>query len=160
MKFRKFPLVMGVVLLIVVLFAAETFVVKVRTTAVRSGPKFFASTVLTLKAGDGLLLVKREADWLQVKTSGGQIGWIHSSAVEPKKFDILAWGKNTKSQATATEVAMAAKGFNKQVEDSYRAKNASVSFVWVDKMGQMNVSRAQLETFLKQGRLGEFKGVK
>lgn len=157
---KKIPLVAGAVLLAAALFAAETFVVKVRTTSLRSGPKFFAGATLSLKAGDGLLLVKREADWLQVKTSGGQVGWIHSSAVEPRKIDILAWGKTTKNQATATEVAMAAKGFNKQVEDTYKAKNKNISFVWVDKMGAMTVSRAQLEAFLKKGRLGEFRGTK
>jgi hypothetical protein len=150
----------GIVLLAAALIAAETFVVKVRTTSLRSSPKFFAGTTLSLKAGDGLLLVKREADWIQVKTSGGQVGWIHSSAVEPRKIDILAWGKTTKNQATATEVAMAAKGFNKQVEDSYKTKNKTISFVWVDKMVQMTVTRAQLEAFLKQGRLGEFRGNK
>ncbi|OGD11351.1 MAG: hypothetical protein A2Y86_05070 [Candidatus Aminicenantes bacterium RBG_13_62_12] len=160
MKNIKFPVILGAALLLATLFGAETFVVKVRSTTVRSGPKFFASTVMNLKAGDGLLLLKREADWLQVKTSNGQVGWIHSSAVEPRKIDILAWGKSTKNQATATEVAMAAKGFNKQVEDSYKARNKNISFVWVDKMALLTVSRAQLEAFLKQGRLGEFRGSK
>jgi uncharacterized protein YraI len=159
-KKAKLPLVLGVVLFVTALIGAETFIVKVRTTSMRSGPKFFASTMLALKAGDGLLLVKRDGDWLQVKTSGGAVGWIHQSAVEPKKFDILAWGKTTKSQATASEVAMAAKGFNKQVEDSYKSKNKDISFVWVDKMGQMTVSRAQMEAFLKAGKLGDFRGAK
>jgi len=159
-KPKNIPVLAGVVLLFATLFAAETYIVKVRTSALRSRPKFFASTVLNVKAGDGLVLLNREADWLQVKTSGGQAGWIHLSAVEPRQFDILAWGKSTKNQATATEVAMAAKGFNKQVEDSFRARNRNVSFVWVDRMVRMAVSRAQLEAFLRQGRLGEFRGVK
>ncbi|MBN2199603.1 MAG: SH3 domain-containing protein [Candidatus Aminicenantes bacterium] len=160
MKRNTITVIMGCVLLAAALFAAQTYAVKVRTSALRSGPKFFASSLLNVKTGDGLLLLKREADWLQVKAPGGQVGWIHVSAVEPKKIDILAWNKSTKNQASATEVAMAAKGFNKQVESSYRARNKNISFVWVDKMARMAVGRAQLEAFLRQGRLGEFRGVK
>jgi len=153
MKKWKLPLVLGIVLAVSTIFGAETFVVKVRSTALRSGPQFFASSVIALKVGDGLLLVSRQADWIQVKTEAGQTGWIHQSAVETKKIDILAWSKGTKTQATASEVAMAAKGFNKQIEDNYKAKNKAISFVWVDKMGQMTVTRADLQAFLQQGKL-------
>jgi hypothetical protein len=159
-KKLKLPLILGMILMVSVVFGAETFMVKVRSTALRSGPQFFASTVIALKAGDGLLLVSRQADWIQVKTSAGQTGWIHQSAVDPKKIDILAWGKGTKTQASANEVAMAAKGFNKQVEDSYKAKNKNISFVWVDKMALIAVTRADLQAFLQQGKLGASGGSK
>jgi len=153
MKRWKLPLILGVILAVSVAFGAETFVVKVRSTALRSGPQFFASTVVTLKAGDGLVQVSRQNDWIQVKNAAGQTGWIHQSAVETKKIDILAWGQGTKTQATASEVAMAAKGFNKQIEDSYKAKNKNISFVWVDKMALIAVSKADLQAFIKQGKL-------
>jgi SH3-like domain-containing protein len=156
----KLPLILGIILAVSTIFGAETFVVKVRSTALRSGPQFFASTVVALKAGDGLLLVSRQADWIQGKTAAGQTGWIHQSAVEPRKIDILAWGKGTKTQASASEVAMAAKGFNKQVEDSYKAKNKNISFVWVDKMAQITVTRADLQAFLKAGKLAASGGSK
>lgn len=156
----KLPLILGIILGVSTIFGAETFIVKVRSSALRSGPQFFASTVIALKAGDGLLLVSRQADWIQAKSSSGQTGWIHQSAVEPKKIDILAWGQGTKTQATASEVAMAAKGFNKQVEDSYKAKNKNISFVWVDKMAQIAVTRADLQAFLKQGKLAASGGSK
>jgi len=160
MKKWKLPLILGIILGVSTIFGAETFIVKVRSSALRSGPQFFASTVIALKAGDGLLLVSRQADWIQAKSSSGQTGWIHQSAVEPKKIDILAWGQGTKTQATASEVAMAAKGFNKQVEDSYKAKNKNISFVWVDKMAQIAVTRADLQAFLKQGNLAASGGSK
>jgi hypothetical protein len=160
MKKWKLPLILGIILGVSTIFGAETFIVKVRSSALRSGPQFFASTVIALKAGDGLLLVSRQADWIQAKSSSGQTGWIHQSAVEPKKIDILAWGQGTKTQATASEVAMAAKGFNKQVEDSYKAKNKTISFVWVDKMAQIAVTRADLQAFLKQGKLAAAGGSK
>ncbi len=160
MRTRTVVAVLASALLVAGLLAAETYIVKVRSSMIRSAPKFFASTVGTVKVGDGLLLIKREADWLQVKTSGGLIGWIHASAVEPRKVDLFAVGGTTKNQATASEVAMAAKGFNKDVEESFKAKNKNISFAWVDKMSLMTVKRADLESFLREGRLGEFRRAK
>lgn len=168
MKNKTAAFILGGVLLAAALFAAETYIVKVRTTALRSGPKFFASQVLSLNAGEALLLLKKEEEWLQVKTPAGKVGWIHLSAVEPRKVDILAWDTTARKQATGSEVALAAKGFgrpgakgfNKNVEDGYKARNKSISFVWVDKMSLLSVNRSQLETFLKQGRLGEFGGAR
>jgi uncharacterized protein YgiM (DUF1202 family) len=159
---KKTPLVIGLLGLIVVvaLFAAETYVVKVRSTSLRSSPKFYATSVLALKAGDGVEKVSAQGDWLQVRTASGTVGWIHSSALQPKKFSLTAMTQGLQTQASANEVALASKGFNQQVEDSYRAKNKSVSFVWVDKMLKIVVSPGQETDFLKDGMLGDFRGGK
>jgi hypothetical protein len=135
------------------LFAAETLVVKIQTTQLRRNPQFFAPAVATLKAGDRLEKLSEAAGWIQVRTSAGAVGWVHGSAVETPRFRLLATGTDMKTQATASEVALAGKGFNKQVEDSYRARNSSVSYVWVDRMVQLRVSTAQAQEFLKRGRL-------
>jgi len=146
--------------LVLFLFAAEKFIVKIQSTNLRKEPKFYAQTIVILKAGENLEKVSAQDGWIQVKTSGGLVGWIHSSAVETKKFNLFATDKTLKTQASASEVALASKGFNKQVEESYRAKHKEVSFVWVDKMLQIKVSPSQVESFLKKGKLGEFRGAK
>ena len=46
-----------------------------------------------------------------------------------------------KTQASASEVALAGKGFNKQVEDSYKAKHADANFAAVDRMLKISRSR-------------------
>lgn len=144
--------------LVLVLVAAETLVVKVQTTQLRRNPQFFAPAVAPLKAGDRLEKLSEAAGWMQVRTAAGAIGWIHGSAVAPPRTQLLAGSGDMKTQATAGEVALAGKGFNKQVEDSYRAKNAAVSFVWVDRMVQQRVSAAQMEDFLKRGKLNATGG--
>lgn len=156
------PLIIGLSCLIfmAVLFAAETFVVKVRSTSLRSSPKFYASSVLALKAGDGVEKVSAQGDWLQVRTASGTVGWIHSSALQPKKFSLSAMTQGLQTKASADEVALASKGFNKQVEDSYRAKNKNLSFEWVDKMLKIVISLGQENDFLKDGKLGDFRGGK
>lgn len=139
---------------------AETVVVKVQTTPLRKDPKFYAAVVASLKAGDSLEKLSSQSGWFQVKTSAGVIGWVHSSAVETKKFNLMSAGGTMKTQASASEVALAGKGFNKQVEDSYRSKHANVDFAGVDRMLKIVVSPAEVEAFIKKGKLAGSGGGK
>jgi hypothetical protein len=142
----------------VLLLLAETVVVKVQTTALRKDPKFYAPAAAALKAGDRLERLAAKDGWLQVRTAGGAVGWIHGSAVGSSAFGLTAASEPMQTRASASEVALAAKGFDKQVEESYKAKHKDVSFVWVDKMVQIKITAAELERFLKEGRLAEFGG--
>lgn len=156
----RYSFLIGAVLIIVVLLIAETLIVKVKSTYLRKEPKFYAQVVATLKAGDSLEKIKSQGGWMQARTKEGFVGWVHSSAVKPKKFSLLAMDKSLKTQASADEVALAAKGFSKQVEESYKAKNKNLSYAWVDRMLKMKVTAAQIKAFLQKGRLGEFGGSK
>ena len=152
---KPIPLtVIGTLLfLIISLLVAETLVVKVQSTSLRSSPKFYASAIQALKAGDKVEKITAQDGWIQVKTSGGTVGWVHSSAVLVPKFDLMASKQGLQTQTSSGEIALAGKGFNKQVEENYRAKNKGLSFAWVDKMLQIKISAAQVEAFLKKGRL-------
>lgn len=148
-------LALGTLILITVLFA-KTFVVKIQTTNLRTEPKFYARSLAVLRTGEGVEQIGTQDGWIQVKTSQGLVGWIHSSAVAEKKFSLTAIGQPLKTQASAAEVALAAKGFNKQVEEKYKATHPGISFVWVDKMLKIKIPLSQMEIFLKRGKLGEF----
>jgi uncharacterized protein YgiM (DUF1202 family) len=151
--------VLSLFVLFVSLLVAETLIIKVQTTNLRKNPKFYAPVIRALKAGEKIEKISSQPDgWIQVKTSGGSVGWIHSSAVAVQKFDLLAMDKSMKTQASASEVALAGKGFNKQVEESYRAKHADVSFVWVDRMLLIKISASRVEEFMRNGKLGEWGG--
>jgi len=154
-----FPLVvLSLIILFVGLLVAETLIVKVQSTNLRKNPKFYAPVLQALPAGEKVEKVSSQEGWVQVRTSGGAVGWIHSSAVEVQKFSLLALDKSMKTQASASEVALAGKGFNKQVEESYKAKHGELSFAWVDRMLQIKIPAAQVEEFMKKGKLGEFGG--
>ncbi len=150
----------ALLVLVVCLLVAETLTVQVQSTSLRSSPKFYASTVQALRAGDKVEKISTQDGWIQVKTAGGTVGWVHSSAVAVPKFDLMASNQGLKTQASADEIALAGKGFNKQVEEKYRAKHSELSFLWVDKMLQVKISPAKVEEFMKKGRLGEFGGAK
>lgn len=159
-KVRTAAVAAGLALLFLCLFAADTVVVKIQTTALRKEPRFTAPVAATLTAGTSLEKLAASGGWVQVKTAAGAVGWIHSSAVETKKFTLASLDKNAKTQASAGEVALAAKGFNKQVEDAYRTKNAQANFAAVESMLKVEATAAEIEAFLKRGRLGTLGGAK
>jgi hypothetical protein len=155
MKIPKGSALAAVVLAVICLAAAaDGLVVKIQTTQLRKTPQFFAPVVAPLKAGDVLIKVSEAGGWVQVRTAAGLSGWVHKSAVEVPRFGLMAAAGGTRTQATASEAALAGKGFSKQVEDSYKAKHAEANFVGVDRMLQVKVSSAQVEDFIKKGKLG------
>ena len=150
----------AVLVLVVAVLIAETLVVKVQTTNLRKEPKFYSSVLAVLRAGESVESLTAQNGWYQVRTSKGQVGWIHSSSVQKKGFSLLAMDKPLKTQATADEVALASKGFNKQVEEKYKAKHGELSYAWVEKMLKIKVTPEQIKAFLQKGKLGEFGGEK
>jgi uncharacterized protein YgiM (DUF1202 family) len=157
-KSRSAILIVVVIAVGLAIAAAQGLVVKVQTTQLRANPQFFGPTLAALKAGDRLEKVSEANGWIQVKTTAGTVGWIHSSAVTQSTIALTSTNQNLKTQATASEVALAGKGFNKQVEDSYKGKHAEVSFVWVDRMIQIRIGLAQVQDFLAKGRLAGLTG--
>jgi hypothetical protein len=162
----KKPLFLGLSLLafgtliLVTVLLAKTFIVKTQTTHLRKDPKFYAQTLAVLKTGESVEQIGTQNGWIQVKTSTGLVGWIHTSSVAEKKFGLSGLAQPLKSETSASEVALAAKGFNKQVEKSYRASHPSVSFAWVDKMLKIKIPPSQMKIFLQKGKLGEFRRTK
>lgn len=154
------PALAGAFVILTVLLLAETVVVKIQTTNLRKEPKFYSQTIASLTAGSPLEKLSSQDGWFKVRTSAGVVGWIHSSAVETKKFNLLAMDKSMKTQASAGEVALAAKGFNKQVEENYKAKHGEANFAAVDRMLQLKILPSDVEAFLRKGKLGEFGGGK
>ncbi len=159
-KPARLTFLVAAVLAVFVFLLAETVVVKVKTTGIRRDPKFTAPIIASIKAGDALEKLGAQSGWFKVKTKGGVVGWIHSTAVEAKKLDLLAMDKTMKTQASASEASLAAKGFNKRVEDKYRAGNAAADFAAVDAMEKVKPTAAEVEAFLRQGKLGEFGGAR
>ncbi len=80
-------------------------------------------------------------------------GWIHESALTPKRVVMSAGAGDVRSGASGEEIALAGKGFNKEVEAEYKKQNQKLDYTWVDWMGQQTIGAEQLIQFLKQGGL-------
>ncbi len=155
---RMNTLLVCVFIVLVTVLIAETLMVKVQTTHLRKEPKFYASTIAVLKAGEMVEKISAANGWYKVRTTKGAVGWLHSSAVQTGKFELAAMDKSLTTKATADEIALAGKGFNKQVEESYKSKHGEANFAGVDRMLKVKISQSQLLKFLKDGKLGIYGG--
>ena len=139
-----------------VLFA-QTITIKVKETRVRTSPKFYAKSIHSAKRGDYLERIGEKKGWYEVKIPSGEVGWVHSSAVETKKLKLDS-GEWVETEASPDEVALAGKGFNKEVETEYRKNHPDLDFTWVDRMEKIDITEEEIVAFLKEGKLGEYGG--
>ena len=132
---------------------AEKKSVQVRESHLRSSPSFLGKIVATVHYGDRLSVVEDKSPWIKTSINDKQ-GWLHDSALTSKTIVINPNAKTVASAADSDEIALAGKGFNKQVENKFRQANTHANFAMVDKMEKsMSISQEEIETFLKQGNL-------
>jgi hypothetical protein len=128
--------------------------VQVKTGELRLAPSFLGKIVARLYYGDRIYVIEEKGSWRRVGLSAGAAeGWIHASALTPKKIVLQAGAKDVETAASSDELALAGKGFNQQVESEFRAKNPNLDFTWVDKMETYVVSEEEMKQFLIKGGL-------
>lgn len=156
----KFSAVMKIRIIItvflIILFAsasafADTARVITKENAIRNDCKFFSPVKVKLKYNDEVEVISKEGDWFKVKYKD-KTGCIHKSAVEEKSVS-LSGVFGSKKQASSDEVALAGKGFNPQVESSYKNKHPEMNFNAVDSVEKYKVSEERLSKFIKDGGL-------
>ena len=133
-------------------WAAKEMSVQVRDGQLRNRASFLGTVVGTVAYGDRVTVNQTQAGWCEV-TSAGKTGWIHESALTPKKVVLASGTTDARAGASGEEVALAGKGFSKEVEAEYKKQNKNVDYTWVDWMGRQTVPSEQLVEFLKQGDL-------
>ena len=131
---------------------AATLTVVVQETQVRQRPQFFAPTVATVRLGDRVSGSDASTGgWYKVK-AGDTTGYIHESAVTAKKVKLASRSAGD-SGTSAEEITLAGKGFNEQVEQSYKAGHGDLDFKKVDAMEKRKIGDSKLAAFMKAGGL-------
>jgi len=133
--------------------AAAEMSVQVKQTQVRTAPSFLGRIVARLAYGDRVTVVAEQAGWKKVVLAGGMSGWVHGSALTPKKIVLRAGDVDVSSSVDSDELALAGKGFNAQVEGEFKDSHPEISFLWIDRMEKIVVSDAEMARFLKEGRV-------
>ena len=126
--------------------------VQVRKAEVRTTPSFLGTMVGALNYADHVTVQEQRGAWLRVAAAGGLAGWVHSSAVT-KQTIVMTAGETVGTGASSSEVALAGKGFNADVEAQFKTAHKDIDFSWVDRMEKMKVSTAQVQAFVKDGGL-------
>ena len=152
---KKILFVLCLILIITGFAAAQasrggTMYVAIKTVELKSGTGFFASTRGTLNYGDRVTVLQVSGRFVEVRsaTNSSLTGWTATANLSARQV-----ASASTSTATAREVAMAGKGFNQEVEASYRSQNQSLNYAEVDRVERITVNRTELERFLRDGRL-------
>lgn len=132
--------------------AAESARVITKENAIRKDCRFFAPVITKVFLNDKLTVVGKSGDWFQVSFKGRQ-GCIYKGALEQKSFNLSSAFGGKAQSASSDEVALAGKGFNPQVEASYKKSNPDLDFKAVDAIEKNQVSPDELQSFLKEGGL-------
>lgn len=126
--------------------------VTVREAPVRATPSFLGKIVTDLAYGVRVEVVTSQGGWVQITIpEGGGTGWLHSSELSQKEIALQA-GSDVNSSASGSEVALAGKGFNQQVENQYKS-DKGLDYTWVDRMEKISYSPQSLVHFLEAGDL-------
>ncbi len=138
---------------------AATMSVQVQSGQVRSTPSFLGGVVATVGYGQPVEVVSTQGPWRQVKAPDGSVGWMHETALTAKRASASSGGAAA-AGASGDEMALAGKGFNRDVEAQFKAAHADADFTWVDRMGALKVSGAEIERFVSGGGLVQPGGAK
>jgi hypothetical protein len=126
-----------------------TLYVAVKSVPLKTSTWFFAGTKGTLNYGDRVTVLQVNGKWVEVRsvTNSSLSGWTQSANMSAKQ--IVSGNTNT---ASAQEIALAGKGFNQEVEDTYKAKG-NLNYADVDRTEAITVSEAELLRFIEEGHL-------
>jgi len=129
--------------------------VTVKETQVRATPSYLGKILGVLAYGDRVTILAEQSGWARITLPSGKgEGWVNLSALTAKKIVLKAGSETVASGASSGEVALAGKGFNKEVEAKYRSEK-DLDYTWVDRMETYTASPPQLLAFLQQGGLAE-----
>ena len=141
----------------VLIAGADSMSVMVRETQARATPSYLGAVLAVLAYGDRVDILEEQRDWLKVALPGGKQGWVHRSALTEKRVVLKAGSGRAEQTASGSEVALAGKGFNKEVEAEYRAEH-DLDYTWVDRMEGFRVSMKEVMSFIEEGELTPSEG--
>jgi len=121
--------------------------VSVRSAPVKASTWFFANIEGNLQAGTEVTVLRVNRNWVEIQSETPALsGWTMIGNLSPR----LIVGEGL--TATAREVALAAKGFDLEVEAEFRAET-DLNYDGVNWMERIMVSQEALLRFMEEGRL-------
>ncbi|MBI1921587.1 MAG: hypothetical protein HYS23_10980 [Geobacter sp.] len=132
--------------------AADTARIITRENAIREDCRFFAPVKAKVRYNDTVTILSRQGDWFRVSFRGVK-GCLHKSAVAEKKFSLGSMVSTPAGSTSSEEVALAGKGFNPQVESSYKSSHPELDFQAVDAIERYGVEPEDLAEFIRKGGL-------
>ncbi|GHV10808.1 hypothetical protein FACS189491_00960 [Spirochaetia bacterium] len=153
---KKFFVLLGLSLLIAGAVSAQvarggTLYAATKTVQLKSSTGFFAKTNGTLAYGDVVTVLQVKGKWVEVRSNSRSAltGWTQSANLSAKR--VLA--SSGTGSASASEIAMAGKGFSEEVENAYKAEGKDLNYGAVDATEAIKVTEQDLYNFITEGHL-------
>ncbi|MEY4701999.1 MAG: hypothetical protein RL326_2186 [Pseudomonadota bacterium] len=132
--------------------SAEPVWVQVRESVVRSKPQYYAPGVLPVRYGERVEKLSQSTGWARVRVKNIE-GYLPLSSVSLDQI-VLQARELERVSADTSDVVLAGKGFNKEVEKEYRNDDPSARFDLVDKVErEARASSSEVAQFKKSGGL-------
>jgi len=130
-----------------------TMYVASKTVELKSSTGFFSSVKGTLQYGAAVTILEINGKWAEVRSAANSSvsGWTTVANLSAKRI-VSGSGTGGASGATASEVALAGKGFNQEIENAYKAKG-KLNYADVDRTEAQRVTKKELQDFITTGRL-------
>jgi len=151
MRYRIMLLALLVVLAPVDLRAER---IAVREGVLRQSPSPFGAIKKKIPYDTAVTVEKKQDGWFFITAPAS--GWLHGSAVSESKQSLrMAPGKASRAGAVAdNEVALAGKGFDKNVEAAYRKEHGQLRYDLMDRVEKITVPEAEVKKFSEAGGTG------
>lgn len=168
---RRFEKVFGAAFVATLLWVAgvhaETLYVKSDGTKITAEASGTSQVVFVANSGDALEEIEKQGRFYHVKNGQGQEGWVFAFRVVPasqrKKddsksgdlFASLGSDRSVKENEAASQASI--RGLNKVAEDHAVRQGTSREFIdAVKRMETFHVTQWELESFMREGKLGEY----
>ncbi|MDR3303046.1 MAG: SH3 domain-containing protein [Treponema sp.] len=154
MKLKQCVIGLAIGLLVIGTASAEslkgkTVYVSAKSVAIKSSTGFFASTKGTLLYGDQATVVSESGTWVEITSTKGINGWTAASNVTTKRIT-----STSGTSASASEIALAGKGFSEEVENTYKA-DGNLNYDGVDVVEGIQVPDEEVQAFIIEGHLAQ-----
>lgn len=134
--------------------AQKTMSVQVREGHLRATPSHLGKIVTSVSYGDQVAVLENAGVWDKVSVAGGKVqGWIHHTALTSQKIALKSGKTGVSASVSQSEIALAGKGFSKEIEASYSKANKNLNYAWINTMETYKVSPSQMQRFIADGRL-------
>lgn len=132
----------------------STITVQTLTAKLMKTPSFIGATSAKLVRGDQLTFEEAQKDWYKASTKKGESGWINKTSIVEKAVALSTKPGGGTGGATADEVALAGRGFSKDVEEKYKSEHKDMDFSHVDAIEKLDVEGDDLAKFAADGKIG------
>jgi len=157
MRTRRVVIIALLLLATGAVFAADPLPersVIVKETQVRDKPSYSGKILGKLAYTDRVQVLEMPAgsSWAKVRLVAKKLeGWVHLSALaKDERLVVKAGSTDVAAGASGSEVALAGKGFNPEVEAEYK-KDPTLNYAAVDEMETYTVPPTALSAFMAQG---------